>query len=326
MIRHDVVENIFDMIDEMSLILAKELQIGYLEAMCDACENIVNAEIMQKVDEHLHVKLFEMCKKISEIEPQSEEVRKALQLAILKGLKSENLSLDTMTPDSIAMIIGYLGEKLILDLEMAAVADLTVGAGNLLTAVLNTFKKMPSSIYGADTDFGLIKIAKAMADMQDYEVQFFNQSSAQPLLMEPVDLIISDLPTSGIAGREDLDLDLVRAGCKYLPYLLIENHLCYLKPGGYAIYVVPNDLFSQSFSKEFHQIVSESAYIQMLLQLPESLFKDASLGKSLFVIRKKKTGLNAPSEALVVQLPPLNDPLKFSNTLTKVDDWIKINR
>jgi len=313
MIRHDVIEKIFDRVDEMSLILVKALQVSYLDALCSACDNIVNAEVMQEIDEHLKVKVFDLCKQISELEPLAEEVRKALQLAILKGLKSANCSLDVMTPDSIAVIIGYLGEKLILDLENAAVADLSVGTGNLLTAILNTFKQTPASIYGADTDFGLIKIAKAMADMQDYDVQFWNQSSAGALMLEPVDLIVSDLPISSEDG-------------KYLPYQLIENHLHYLLPGGYAIYIIPNDLFSQPDAKAFHERVTEMAHVQMLLQLPKSMFKEASLGKSLFVLRKKKTGMIAPRDALVVQLPPLNDPLKFQQTLTKVDNWIKMNR
>ena len=38
-----------------------------------------------------------------------------------------------------------------------------------------------------------------------------------------------------------MDLVLAKQGINYLPYLLIENHLNYLKPGGYGFYIIPND-------------------------------------------------------------------------------------
>ena len=84
--------------------------------------------------------------KLEGLEFTQEEIRKALQLAILKGLKSERVTNAVMTPDSIAMILGYLISKFMGDIKQAYMGDLTVGTANLLTAVLNHLGAEPQMV------------------------------------------------------------------------------------------------------------------------------------------------------------------------------------
>ena len=88
------------------------------------------------------------------------------------------------------------------------------------------------------------------------QCQFYQQSSLKPLFIDPLDLIIGDLPEGQLEEEEmnQLGLTLAQKDVNYLPYLLIENHLNYLKPGGYAFYVIPNDLFSQTHSQAVSSI------------------------------------------------------------------------
>ena len=328
MLRPEVIEQLFDLVDETSMIISSELKISYLHAMCESCQNIMSQEINQSISEASKESLQQQYAILEGLEFTQEEIRKALQLAILKGLKSERLTNAIMTPDSIALILGYLISKFIKNFNEVRMADLTVGTANLLTAILNHLQAEPQEIYGVEVDRDLLKIACTLSDMQEYAVQFYQQSSLKPLFIDPLDLIIGDLPEGQLEKEEvnHLELTLAYQGVNYLPYLLIENHLNYLKPGGYAFYVIPNDLFSQPHSQVFHQLLTSKANIQALLQLPTTLFKQDELGKSLFIIQKNGEQVKQVGEVLVAQLPNFNDPHQFNKMLTRIENWIKLNK
>jgi len=324
--RHDVIENLYDIVDEMAMLLVEHGNLHYLDALCAASANIMAADVLQEVDEEIEIKLFQLGKQLNTTDFEVEEVRKALQLALLKGMKADHVPLDQITPDSIALIIGHLLAKLVTDVSRLTLADFTSGTGNLLTAVLNTFNSPPVAIYGVDIDHQMLELSKMMADMQDYDVQFFHQSSARMMAIPQVDVIIGDLPTEGYAQTADVNSKLALAGCNYLPYLLVENHLNYLADGGYGIYIIGNDFFSQEYASKFHEILTNTAEIGMLLQLPESLFKDSSKQKSIFVIRKHQEGQAHASEVLVGNFPDFSNIEEFRTMLTKLEKWITINK
>ncbi|MGL4338117.1 MAG: class I SAM-dependent methyltransferase [Turicibacter sp.] len=323
--RADVIEKLFDLVDETAMIISAELKLNYLHALCETCKNIMSQDVNQMFNDDIKQALETHYEELEGLEFTQEEVRKALQLGILKGLKAERLSNEIMTPDSIAMMVGYLVSKFIPDMTHLNMADLSVGTGNFLTAILNYFEKQPHLIYGVDVDTDLLKIAYTLSDMQEHEIQFYQQSSLKPLLIEPLDLIIGDLPV-GTADISDLSLSLSTMGINYLPYLLIENHIQYLKPGGYAFYVIPNDLFSQPHSSHFHELLSKETFIQGVLQLPETMFKSQEFGKSIFIIQKKGDNISPVKEVLLAELPSFSDAQKVNTTLSRIEDWIKMNK
>jgi len=324
--KHETIENLYDIIDEMTMLLVEHGNMRYLDALCATGENIVTADVKQEVDMEIEVKLFALGKKLNETEFEVEEVRKALQLALLKGMKADHVPIDNMTPDSIALIIGHLVAKLMPDSQNLKIADLTSGTGNLLTAVLNTFSQQSVEVYGVDDNYQMLELSKMMADMQDYDIQFFHQSSARAMAIPLVDVVIGDLPTEGTVEAADVHSLLAAEGCNYLPYLLVENHLNYLTAGGYGIYIIGNDFFSQEHAGKFHEVLTHSAEIGMLLQLPTTLFKDESKQKSIFVIRKHKQGNIPAKEVLVGHFPNFGNIEEFRTMLTKLEKWITINK
>jgi len=323
--KHETIENLYDIIDEMTMLLVEHANMRYLDALCATGENIVTADVKQEVEMEIEIKLFALAKKLNETEFEVEEVRKALQLALLKGLKADNVPLDNMTPDSIALIIGHLVTKLTPNVKNLKIADLTCGTGNLLTALLNALEVAPLAVYGVDDNYQMLQLSKMMADMQDYDVQFFHQSSARAMALPKVDVIIGDLPNTGLVEAADVNSKLAQAGCNYLPYLLVENHLNYLADGGYGIYVIGNDFFSQEHAAKFHEVVTKKAEIGMLLQLPTTLFKDDRKQKSIFVIKKHKNGSSLAKEVLVGHFPNFGNIEEFRTMLTKIEKWVKIN-
>jgi len=322
---HEIIEKLYDIADEMAMILVEHANLRYLDALCAASANIMAMDVLQEVETEVEIKLFALGKELAETEFAVEEVRKALQLALLKGMKADNIPPSNITPDSIGLLVGHLIGKFFNDSVQLTLADFICGTGNLLTTTLNTLDNPLTAIYGADVDYQMLQIAKMMADMQDYDVQFFHQSSARAMAVPLVDVIIGNLPTSGKVEAADKESVLAQVGCNFLPYLLVENHLNYLAPGGYAIYIIGNDFFSQVNAAKFHEVLTDQAEIGMLLQLPTNLFKDESQQKSIFVLRKHSERLSKVQEILVGNFPDFGKIEEFRAMLTKVEKWVKMN-
>ncbi len=324
-IRAEVIEQLFDIIDETSMIIAAELKLTYLHAMCQSCQNIMAQTVEQTLPQEVMDTLTQQYEQIENLEFSQEEVRKALQLAILKGLKSERLTNEVMTPDSIAMMVSYLISKFMSQSESFKLADLTVGTANLLTAVLNQLETQPQKTYGVELETDLLQVASVLADMQEHEVQFYQQDSTRPLLIEPVEVIIGDLPVYQVEAIAN-PLHLGKQGCAYAPYLMIENHLNYLVPGGYAFYVIPNDFFNQPHAKTLHAVLQKEAYIQAVLQLPTTMFKQEAQGKSILVLQKQGDAVKPVKEVLLSQLPSFNNPEKLLASLRQIESWLVLNK
>ena len=324
MLRPKIIEQLFDIVDETTMTLAAELQTGYLHGMIESCQNITSREIRQNLGADSKDLLQKNYDVLEELGFAQEEVRKALQLAVLKGLKADKVANAAMTPDSIAFMAGYVLSKFIKSIDGKRVGDLTVGTGNFLTAILNQLPGAADAVYGVDPDPDLIRIAYVLADMQEHSIQFYQQSSLGPLFIDPLDAIVSDLPI-GSATEEELtgtELSLAAQGIDYLPHLLIENHLNYLKPGGYGLYVIPNNLFERDPQGIFHKFLTKNVHIQALLQLPSSLFQAAEEEKSLFVIQKKGPDVRPVPEVLIARLPRFTDQEKISRMLGRIEDWV----
>ena len=322
---HETIETLYDIVDEMAMLLVEHGNLRYLDALCAASQNIMAADVLQEVDTEVEIQLFGLGKQLNEMEFEVEEVRKALQLALLKGLKADHVSSSSMTPDGVALLMAHVVSKLVPSMSDTSLADFVSGTGNLLTAVLNTFENPPASIYGADDDRAMLELSKMMADMQEYDIQFYHQSSVRAMAVPKVDVIIGDLPRSGYVDAADTNSKLAAAGCNFLPYLLVENHLNYLTDGGYAVYVIGNDFFSQKDAAKFHDVLTHTAYIGMLLQLPTEMFKDASKQKSLFVVRKHGEGVTKVQETFVAHFPNFGNIEEFRTMLTKMEEWIILN-
>lgn len=307
----ETIEILFDTIDEMAMVLTEQTDLDYLNALAAASQNILEHDILQEVETDIEVMLFNLVKKVSDLDFSREEIRKALQLALLKGLKSTNTSLDLITPEAIGMFMGYLVNLLTGGTSGLKIADLTVGTGNLLTTILNLMPNSPAEIYGIDIHYQLLELAKMMLDMQDYEGQFYQQTSVATMNIPKLDVIIGDLPVEDVEEKED-----------YLPYALILNHMNYLVEGGFGIYLITNDFFSQEGAADFHAALTIEGRPLMMLQLPEDLFKDASMGKSIFVIQKIGEEKATVSEVLALPLPSFSDAVSFRQIIVTIEGWV----
>lgn len=136
------VEQLFTLFNETAIVLQEELSCTYLEALAETGENLFHGSVLQ--DELSEVTEKRLKKQYMEVNLGSftkEEIRKAYQLVILKGMKESVQPNHQMTPDSVGMLLSYLVDKF-MQQPSFRLLDPVIGTGNLVTTVLNQLQKM----------------------------------------------------------------------------------------------------------------------------------------------------------------------------------------
>ena len=324
-----MLEKLFTIIDETATWLQEELKCSYLEAVAETGENLFHGDVLQEeVSELLKKRLQKAYASVHLHEWKNEHIRKALQLAMLKGMKEYVQPHHQMTPDAVSVFIGYLVDEFTKTYFSLSLLDPAIGTGNLMTAVLNQLTNKKVRSYGVDADDLLLKLAYVNANLQQHEIQLFHQDSLKPLFIEPVDVVVCDLPIGYYPDDENAKSFRLHAksGHSYAHYLFIEQSIRYTKEGGYVFLVIPNTLFTSDESKQLHAFIKEETFIQGLLQLPLSMFKNEKAAKSIFILQKKGAHAKAPKQALLAQLPSFSNKEAMQAMVVKLEQWLKENR
>ncbi|MCY8564185.1 class I SAM-dependent methyltransferase [Bacillus sonorensis] len=323
--QNNQVETIYEWLDGGAGIIAGDLDIPYIEALAEAGEAFFSGETSRALSESAAQKMKELIGKADFSECSHEAIRKAFQLAILKGLKNVPHPNRQMTPDTIGLFIGYLVNKFMGRKKGLTLFDPAVGTGNLLLAVLNQFSEEAGKAFGSEIDDVLIKLAYVQANLQQKEIEFFNQDSLQPIFMDPVDAVICDLPVGYYPDDESARAFQLKAeeGHSFSQHLFIEQSLTYTKPGGYLFFMIPNHLFESSQSQQLRAFLKDNAHINAVLQLPLSIFKDEAHAKSILVLQKQGEGAKAPKQVLLAELPSFSNKEAMLKMAAKLDNWFK---
>ena len=256
-------ELLFSVIDETASILQEEMMYTYLEGLADTGENLFHQDILQTELNDLVKKRLQ--KKYSEVvlsNFSTEDIRKAYQLAILKGMKGNAQPNHQMTPDSIGYMISYLTKKFIGDRKSISVLDPAVGTGNLLSTVMNMHDEAADiQSYGVDVDELMIKLAYVGANLQQQSTELFHQDALEPLFIDPVDAVVCDLPVGYYPNDERAaDYELKSSqGHSYAHHLLIEQSIKHTAPGGYLFFLIPNGLFETAETRKFAPIFKKGS-------------------------------------------------------------------
>lgn len=321
------VEQLFTLFNETALLLQEELNCTYLEALAETGENLFQGSILQdEVSELTEKRLKKQYEQIHLKNFSNEEIRKAYQLVILKGMKESVQPNHQMTPDSVGMLVGYLVDRFMKQSSFRLL-DPAVGTGNLLTTVLNHLPKKVASV-GVEIDDLLIKLAYVNANLQEHPIQLFNQDSLEPLFIDPVDAVIGDLPV-GYYPNDVRAADYeVKAdeGHTYSHHLFIEQSVRSTVPGGYLFFIIPNGLFESEQASQLSAFFKEHVIVQGLLQLPKSMFNNINTAKSIIILQKKGEGVKPPKQALLVELPSLSNAVEMDKILSKMEKWFQENK
>ncbi|MBY0098994.1 class I SAM-dependent methyltransferase [Mesobacillus maritimus] len=322
------VEKLFTAFNETADMMREELACTYLEALAETGENLFHGKVLQEdLSELTYKRLEKAYSEIKLADYSREEIRKAFQLAILKGMKENIQPNHQMTPDSVGMFIGYLVSKFV-DKQAYRLLDPAIGTGNLLSTVLNHQTDKTITSVGSDIDDILIKLAYVNANLQMHEVELFNQDSLESLFIDPVDAVVCDLPIGFYPNdvrAAEYEIH-AKTGHTYAHHLFIEQSTKHTKEGGYLFFIIPNGMFESEQSANLHEFVKNHLNIQGIVQLPLAMFKNKQAAKSILILQKKGENIKQPKQALLVDLPKLSDGQAMSNILTKIDTWFIENK
>jgi site-specific DNA-methyltransferase (adenine-specific) len=316
-----LVSDLFSVLDRSADLIKNKRHSGYLEGLAAAGEDIGSDRVCES---DLKDKLLPLYHSFFQRGMTAEDVRRAFQLAILKGLKANPLPGHEMTPDALVILIGHLVSVLMRDRPFS-ILDPAVGFANLLTGILNQSKSDEVTAYGAEVDDLTIRLAYANVNLQQHEVQLFHQDGLKPILSEAVDFAVCDVPVGIYPDRSEAKTyELGDIGGKaYTHFLFIEQGMRHLKEAGYLLYMIPNTLFLEDRDRLFHRYIRKHAVILSVLQLPLTLFKTNRAAKSILLLQKKGKGVTQPKQVLLAEMPDFMNEPAMRKFLAHLDHWFE---
>ena len=308
------IEKAYGYLLENTQTIQNDLQTNFYDALVEQ-----NAIYLDGQTELTLVK--ENNQRLKDLNLNKEEWRRSFQYLLMKAAQTEPLQANhQFTPDGIGFLLVFLVDQLASS-DQVDVLEMGSGTGNLAQTLMNNCQRSLDYL-GLEMDDLLIDLAASMAEVMKADVNFAQGDAVRPQVLKESDVIISDLPVGyypddAIASRYQVASP---QGHTYAHHLLIEQSLKYLKPGGVAIFLAPNDLLTSEQSPLLKQWMQDHAQVLAMVTLPENLFRSANLAKTIFVFRKQEEAVVQPFVYPLTDLQDQEDLMKFRESF---QNWNK---
>ncbi|ADH98845.1 class I SAM-dependent methyltransferase [Salisediminibacterium selenitireducens] len=323
-------EMLYDVLDRSASLLQDELGVLYLDALSLAGDMVMNQDqAIGGMSKEASEKLKEQTDQVKppfSFDP--EEGRRAMQLAVLKGMKEATQPHHAMTPDAVTVYAGFILNKLLEhdDNKEISVMDPAAGAGNLLTGVINQQTK-PVKATAFEADETLANLAFINSRIQGRDIKVRHEDTIKAEDIGQSGYVISDLPVGyypNDSAAEGFQLK-GEGNPSLIHHLLIEQSIRHTEEGGYLFFLVPDHLFLSEHAKELQAYVNEHAVIYAIMQLPETMFKAKDHRKALLLLRRKKQGIKVPAQALMAELPSFSRKEALADMTRQISEWFDQN-
>ena len=308
------IEKAYGYLLENTQTIQNDLQTNFYDALVEQ-----NAIYLDGQTELTLVK--ENNQRLKDLNLNKEEWRRSFQYLLMKAAQTEPLQANhQFTPDGIGFLLVFLVDQLASS-DKVDVLEIGSGTGNLAQTLMNNCQRSLDYL-GLEIDDLLIDLAASMAEVMKADVKFAQGDAVRPQVLKESDVIISDLPVGyypddAIASRYQVASP---QGHTYAHHLLIEQSLKYLKPGGIAIFLAPNDLLTSEQSPLLKKWMQDHAQVLAMVTLPENLFRSANLAKTIFVLRKQEEAVVQPFVYPLTDLQDQEDLMKFRESF---QNWNK---
>ena len=308
------IEKAYGYLLENTQTIQNDLQTNFYDALVEQ-----NAIYLDGQTELTLVK--ENNQRLKDLNLNKEEWRRSFQYLLMKAAQTEPLQANhQFTPDGIGFLLVFLVDQLASS-DKVDVLEIGSGTGNLAQTLMNNCQRSLDYL-GLEIDDLLIDLAASMAEVMKADVNFAQGDAVRPQVLKESDVIISDLPVGyypddAIASRYQVASP---QGHTYAHHLLIEQSLKYLKPGGFAIFLAPNDLLTSEQSPLLKKWMRDHAQVLAMVTLPENLFRSANLAKTIFVLRKQEEAVVQPFVYPLTDLQDQEDVMKFRESF---QNWNK---
>ena len=308
------IEKAYGYLLENTQTIQNDLQTNFYDALVEQ-----NAIYLDGQTELTLVK--ENNQRLKDLNLNKEEWRRSFQYLLMKAAQTDPLQANhQFTPDGIGFLLVFLVDQLASS-DKVDVLEIGSGTGNLAQTLMNNCQRSLDYL-GLEIDDLLIDLAASMAEVMKADVKFAQGDAVRPQVLKESDVIISDLPVGyypddAIASRYQVASP---QGHTYAHHLLIEQSLKYLKPGGIAIFLAPNDLLTSEQSPLLKKWMQDHAQVLAMVTLPENLFRSANLAKTIFVLRKQEEAVVQPFVYPLTDLQDQEDVMKFRESF---QNWNK---
>ena len=308
------IEKAYGYLLENTQTIQNDLQTNFYDALVEQ-----NAIYLDGQTELTLVK--ENNQRLKDLNLNKEEWRRSFQYLLMKAAQTEPLQANhQFTPDGIGFLLVFLVDQLASS-DQVDVLEMGSGTGNLAQTLMNNCQRSLDYL-GLEMDDLLIDLAASMAEVMKSDVNFAQGDAVRPQVLKESDVIVSDLPVGyypddAIASRYQVASP---QGHTYAHHLLIEQSLKYLKPGGVAIFLAPNDLLTSEQSPLLKNWMQDHAQVLAMVTLPENLFRSANLAKTIFVLRKQEEAVVQPFVYPLTDLQDQEDLMKFRESF---QNWNK---
>ena len=308
------IEKAYGYLLENTQTIQNDLQTNFYDALVEQ-----NAIYLDGQTELTLVK--ENNQRLKDLNLNKEEWRRSFQYLLMKAAQTEPLQANhQFTPDGIGFLLVFLVDQLASS-DQVDVLEMGSGTGNLAQTLMNNCQRSLDYL-GLEIDDLLIDLAASMAEVMKADVNFAQGDAVRPQVLKESDVIISDLPVGyypddAIASRYQVASP---QGHTYAHHLLIEQSLKYLKTGGVAIFLAPNDLLTSEQSPLLKKWMQDHAQVLAMVTLPENLFRSANLAKTIFVFRKQEEAVVQPFVYPLTDLQDQEDLMKFRESF---QNWNK---
>lgn len=308
------IEKAYGYLLENTQTIQNDLQTNFYDALVEQ-----NAIYLDGQTELTLVK--ENNQRLKDLNLSKEEWRRSFQYLLMKAAQTEPLQANhQFTPDGIGFLLVFLVDQLASS-DQVDVLEIGSGTGNLAQTLMNNCQRSLDYL-GLEIDDLLIDLAASMAEVMKADVNFAQGDAIRPQVLKESDVIISDLPVGyypddAIASRYQVASP---QGHTYAHHLLIEQSLKYLKPGGVAVFLAPNDLLTSEQSPLLKKWMQDHAQVLAMVTLPENLFRSANLAKTIFVFRKQEEAVVQPFVYPLTDLQDQEDLMKFRESF---QNWNK---
>lgn len=85
--------------------------------------------------------------------------------------------------------------------------------------------------------------------------------------------------------------------------------------------MIPNFLFESPQADQLRGFLKDEVYIQAVIQLPLSVFKNKNAAKSILILQKKSKDVKAPEQVLLADLPSLTNKKAMEGMIAKIESW-----
>jgi site-specific DNA-methyltransferase (adenine-specific) len=332
----DTVQQIFAPLDDAVTTLSAALKVSYLDALAEELDNLNNRDVHvengapnQEVVQHLTdlASQYEQAKTRGGLTP----TQTAIQLAIVKGMRADKTDANLMiTPEAIGTLVAAVADVILQGAPSTTILDPSVGTGNLLLTVMRQLPQKTAQErhgYGVDNNEDLLALADGFAQQLGEHVEWFHQDGIAPLVVPPVDLVVNEPPV-GYYPLDEVAKDYAThaaTGHSFAHHLFIEQGMRTVAPGGFGFFIVPTEIFNTQEASSLTAWMAQQTYIQALLELPDTLFQDSKLGKSILVLQKHGGAAQQAKQILLAGIPNPLEHAELAGFIQNVKDWRKDN-